>query len=149
MTRAQLKTKLKGITGTEFEQFIFDQNKYLANTAHEERNYPLVVWCFNNARFTKDSRPSTIQKVKTFIVTVFAVIQYDPAIETEDERLAKWDLLEGYFDTYINLVNADESISVMNLSTLKGQDIPEGGISQNKEIGIMYEGIELRLYCDD
>jgi hypothetical protein len=87
--------------------------------------------------------------VKTFIVTVFAVIQYDPAIETEDERLAKWDLLEGYFDTYINLVNADESISVMNLSTLKGQDIPEGGISQNKEIGIMYEGIELRLYCDD
>jgi hypothetical protein len=149
MTLQNLKSKLSTITGTDILQVYFDQNKYLANSAHEERTYPLVVWCFNLARFQKDGRPTTIQKVKSITVTVLAVINFDPAIETEDDRLEKWDLLEGYFDTYINTINDDLTIGVQNIDKLKGQYIPEGGISQNKEIGIMYEGIELKLFCDD
>jgi hypothetical protein len=142
-----LKQKLQTLDSTDIAQVIFDQNKYLANTAHQEKSYPLVVWCFNNSDFEEDYRSDTIQTIDQRKITVFIVAYFDMFTENEDTRLERWDELRAYFKDYINVVNEDSAIQVMNIGKLKGKLIPEGVIDQNKEIGIMYE-VELKLFCN-
>lgn len=149
MTLQNLKDKLQDVSDTDIGQVFMDQSKYLANTAHNEKTYPVIVWCFNNAKFQKDHRTATIQKVKTVIVTVFVMVYFDQFTDSEDIKLNAWDLAEGYFDAYINKIDQDVALQVVNIGQLKGQYMPEGSIDQNKEIGIMYEGVELKMFCDD
>jgi hypothetical protein len=149
MTLQTLKDKLQDVSDTDIGQVFLDQSKYLANTAHVEKTYPVIVWCFNNAKFQKDHRSTTIQKIKTVIVTVFVMVYFDQFTDSEDVKLTAWDLAEGYFEAYINKIDSDHCIQVVNIQQLKGQYMPEGSIDQNKEIGIMYEGVELKLFCND
>jgi hypothetical protein len=147
MKLTTLKSKLLTLDNTDIAQVVFDQNKYLANVSHQEKSYPLVVWCFNNAKYKADHRSSTIQKIEIVTMTVFIIEYFDHFTEDEDRKLDIWDKVREYFTDYINMIDQDSAIQVVNIADLKGQYIPEGVIDQNKEIGIMYE-VELRLFCN-
>ena len=63
MTLAQLKAKLVIVTGTDIGEVLFDWQEYLSEV--RTKTYPVVLWSLNGAKFTKDVRSETIQKVKT------------------------------------------------------------------------------------
>jgi hypothetical protein len=147
MKIATLKTALSDKTGTSILQVNFDLSKYLSNN-NATQLYPGIIWNFNTARFSKDFRTSTTQIEKPFTATVFVIINFDPITESEDQKLAKWDLCEGYFGTYINKVNTTDKLQVLDINNLKGQYIPEGILEGRKEIGIMFTDVVIKTWCD-
>ena len=147
MKIATLKSALSVLTGTSILQVTFDLNKHLSN-GNTSQLYPGIIWNFNTARFSKDFRTSTIQVEKPYTATVFIVINFDPTIESEDQKLAKWDLCEGYFATYINKMNETDKLQIVGINELKGQYIPEGVMESRKEIGIMFENVTLKTWCN-
>ena len=147
MKIATLKTLLSDKTGTSILQVSFDLSKHLSNN-NTTQLYPGIIWNFNTARFSRDFRTSTIQVVKLFTATVFIVTFFDAQTETEDQKLAKWDLCEGYFQTYINKVNSTDKLQILDIDDLKGQYIPEGILEGRKEIGIMFTDVVIKTWCD-
>jgi hypothetical protein len=142
MKLAALKSKLQVIAGTSIGQVFFDWKTYLNVT--RSKTYPCILWSLDNAEFTKDARTATVQKVKEFTITVFAIARFDP--NTMD-KIDEWDTLEGYFDTYLNSINAEGSLQIMNINSLRGEYVPEGIISADKEIGIMFPDVVIKMFC--
>jgi hypothetical protein len=140
MTLANLKTKLQIIAGTDIKQVVFDWKEILNNT---NKTYPVVLWSLGNARFEKDLRV-TVQKTKIITVPVFAIAFFNPLT---DNKITTWDTLEAQFETYLNLVDANSNLQIVNISSLKGEYIPEGVISADKEIGIMYSDVQIKAFC--
>jgi hypothetical protein len=148
MKLATLKTLLQSVIGSDIKQVTFDLNKWPAND-NPAQLFPAIVWNFNNVKFKKDIRTTTIQKEKAITLTVFAMIAFDPTLESEDDKIGKWDTLEGYFETYINAVNALSRVKVVGIDKINGFYIPEGisDIFPHKALGIMYDSLELHTYC--
>lgn len=143
MLLATLKTKLQTLTGTHIGQVFLEWKKYLNQTT--SKTYPVVLWSMDNAKFLSDIRTTTIQKNKEFTVTAFIIGLYDP--NTQD-KITVWDTLEGYFNEYLNKINANDSVvQIYSIDKIKGEYIPEGILSGDKEIGIMYTDIVIRTYC--
>jgi len=141
MTLASLKTLLQTVTGTSIIDVYFEWKRFLNKP---DRSYPAVLWSLDGASFTKDLRSSTLQKTKTLTCTVFAIAYFD--FETSD-KITVWDTLEAQFETYLNAMNSKSTIQIANINELKGEYIPEGMISANKEIGIMYQNVEIKMFC--
>ena len=141
MTLATLKSKLVVITGTSIGQVYFDWKVY----SDEDRNrtFPVVVWNLDGAKFAGDKRTTTIQKTKIITVTAFAINIFP----IDGNKITVWDTLEGYFDTYLNAMNNMSGIQILNIDDIQGQylgqDVDKGEIV----IGIMYEGIKIKLFC--
>jgi hypothetical protein len=136
-----LKSKLVIVTGTSIGEVLFDWKEY--QNEIRSKTYPLVLWSLNNAKFKNDIRTSTIQKVKTLTLKVFAITSFN--IDTQD-KITVWDTLEGYFNVYLNKINETAGLAVENIDKLDGEYFPEGLFSADKEIGLGYD-ITLRLYC--
>ena len=142
MLLATLKSKLQTVTGTSIGEVFFDWKKYLNIT--RTKTYPIVLWSLDNAKFKNDARITT-QKQKEYTITVFAIALFDP--NTQD-KITVWDTLEGYFYTYLNKMNTDDQvIQIMNINDLRGEYVPEGMISADSEIGIMFTDVVIRTYC--
>jgi hypothetical protein len=142
MTLAALEAILQVVTGTSIKEVILDTDLYFAQ--ERAKQYPFILWNTDGAKFQKDSRSTIIQKYK--IITfpaVFIVTSYDPNIQT---KLAVWDTLESYFDTYINLMNASGSLEVVGIEKIKGTYLFEGG-SPDRELGIIYPEITIKTFC--
>lgn len=141
MNLSTLKTRLQTITGTDIGEVMFDFDEYL-NINHA-KTYPLVLWSFAGADFDKDSRTSSIQKNKSLKLTAF--IFTNCAYGTED-KITAWDLLEGYFDTYISKMNEMSDLQIENINKIKGRYLEEKK-SADLEVGIMYQGITINTFC--
>jgi hypothetical protein len=98
----------------------------------------------DGASFTRDVRTSTIQESKVITCTVFAIASFD---FVSQDKITVWDTLEAQFETYLNKINDTANLQILNIDELKGMYIGEGNISAGKEIGIMYEGVQITLYC--
>jgi hypothetical protein len=142
MTLAALKAKLQVLTGTTIGQVFFDWQAYLNDT--RDKTYPCVLWMLDGAKFTDDYRTSTIQKVKIFTITVFAIAYYELTMD----KITVWDTLESQFKTYLNAMDATAGIQIVNIDKVNGQYAGEGLISADKEIGMIYRDIQLKLFCD-
>ena len=142
MLLATLKIKLQVVTGTNIGEVFFDFKEYLSLT--RSKTYPCVLWSLDNVRFQKDARTSTIQKIKEFTITVFAIAKWDPNTMV---KITEWDTLEGYFETYLNAINAESTLEISNINNVKGEYIPENIISADSEIGIIYRDIILKTFC--
>ena len=146
MKLATLKTKLTTIAGTNIGQVFFDWKEYLNIT--REKTYPCVLWSMNGAKFSNDIRPVSqdIQQMKEFTFTVFAIMNFRP---DTDDKISVWDQLESDFYDYLNAINTnDRVVQVWNLDSIKGQYVPEGMISAGSEIGIMFNDVVLRTFCN-
>jgi hypothetical protein len=137
MNLSTLKTKLKVITGTSIGEVLFDWKEY--NNEKYNKTYPLILWSLSGAKFSKEGRNSVIQKTKTITLSVFILSRL-----FDTDKIDQWDLLEGYFDTYINLINSTTGLTVENINDLKGQYLGIDGI--DTEIGITFE-ITLKTWC--
>jgi len=149
MKLSTLKSLLQSVIGTDIKQVTFDLNKWPAND-NPTQLFPAIVWNFNNVKFKKDIRTTNIQKEKAITLTCFAMIAFDPTLESEDDKIGKWDTLEGYFETYINAVNALTRVKVVGIDKINGFYIPEGisDIFPHKALGIMYSDLELHTFCN-
>jgi len=142
MTLAQLETKLQTLTGTSIAEVIVDSDIYF--TIGREKNYPFILWMLDGARFDKDYRNSTIQDIKIITITAFIVTNYD---HDSDNKLEVWDTIEKYFKVYINKINELSYIQILNINALKGTYIWEGERSPDKELGIMFPEIIIKMFC--
>jgi hypothetical protein len=141
MLLSVLKTKLQTVTGTSIGEVFFDWKQYLNET--RSKTYPCVLWQMDGMKFSTDSRTATIQKTKTFTITVYAIATFD--INSQD-KITVWDTLEGYFEAYLNKMNETTGITIENIDKIKGQYAGGGIISADSEIGIIYE-IVLKTWC--
>lgn len=141
MTLSTLKTLLQTVTGTAISEVYFDWKRFLNKP---DKGYPCVLWSLDGASFTRDIRSSTIQETKVITCTVFAIAYFD--FQTGD-KITTWDTLEAQFETYLNTINDNTQLQILNIDELKGEYIGEGMISAGKEIGIMYKDVSLKLYC--
>lgn len=143
MRLSTLKTKLKVLTGTSIGEVVFDYQKEL--NVQRAKTYPLVIWMFDSMTFNQDLRTSSLQYEKTFTVTAFVMTLYRNGV---DDKITIWDTIEGYFKTYLNLVNTrDTTVQVYNINDIKGEYLPEGQIQADNVIGISYKDIVLKTYC--
>lgn len=142
MLLSTLKSKLQVVSGTGIGQVFFDWKEYLNVT--RSKTYPCVLWSLGGAKFKKDIRTATIQKNKVFTFTVFAIARFDP--NTQD-KITVWDTLEGYFDAYLNSIDTEGTLQIMNIDNIKGEYVPEGMISADSEIGIMITDVVLKSFC--
>jgi hypothetical protein len=142
MTLAQLKTKLLTRTGTAIEQVYFDWEQFLNQPM--SKAYPIVLWSLNGAKFQTDARTSTIQKIKTLTLTVFAIASFG---DNTQDKIAVWDTLESQFVTYLNAMNETAGISIANIDQIKGEYVPDGMISTESEVGIMYQDVTIKMFC--
>lgn len=140
MTLATLKTKLSTLTGTSIGSVYFDWQKYLNEP--KSKSYPVVLWNLDGAKFNGEARTNAIQKTKIFTITVFAIALFN----SNKDKIAEWDILEGYFNTYLNAMNETAWLSIENINNVQGRYVGEGMISADQEIGIMYE-ITLKTWC--
>jgi uncharacterized protein (TIGR02145 family) len=142
MTLAALKAKLQTVTGTSIGEVFFDWKSYLNET--RDKTYPCVLWQLDGAKFTEDARSSTIQKVKIITITVYAIAYYQLTLD----KISVWDTLETQFKTYLNTLDATAGIQILNIDKVNGQYAGEGLLSADKEIGIVYRDIQLKIFCD-
>lgn len=141
MTLASLKTLLETVTGTSISEVYFDWKRFLNKP---DRAYPCVLWSLDGASFTRDVRTSTIQESKIITCTVFAIAYFD--FQTDD-KITVWDTLEAQFEAYLNAINAMSQLQIIGIEEMKGEYIPEGMISANKEIGILYKDVKIKMFC--
>ena len=141
MTLSSLKTLLQATVGTAISEVYFDWKRFLNKP---EKSYPCVLWSLDGASFTRDVRSSTIQETKIITCTVFAVAFFD---FQNDDKITAWDTLEAQFETYLNTINDNSQLQVMNIDEMEAEYIGEGAISAGKEIGIMYKNVKLKLFC--
>lgn len=142
MTLLELEAKLQTTTGTDIAEVVLDSDIYF--TIEREKQYPFILWMLDGSEFDKDYRNSTIQETKIITIPVFAIIDYDI---NADNKLEVWDTLEGYFKTYINKVNEMTGLQVLNIAELKGTYIWDGERSPDRELGIMFSKVTLKLFC--
>lgn len=141
MTLSSLKALLQTTAGTAITEVYFEWKRYLNKP---EKNYPHVLWSLDGASFERDIRVSAVKNQKVLTCTVFAVCYFD--FQTGD-KITSWDTLESQFETYLNAINAMSGLKVLNINNLKGVYLTEGTTSAAKEIGIMYENVELEMNC--
>jgi len=141
MTLSTLKTLLQTVTGTAITEVYFDWKRYLNKP---DKSYPHVLWSLDGASFVRDARSTTIQETKVITCTVFAVAYFD--FQTDD-KITVWDTLEAQFEVYLNAMNDSANLQILNIDELKGEYIGEGMISANKEIGIMYKDVQIKMFC--
>jgi hypothetical protein len=141
MTLNTLRTLLQTLTGTSIVNVYFDWKRYLNKP---DKGYPHVLWSLNGASFSRDARVSTVKNKKILICSAFAVAYYD--FQNTDD-IPTYDTLEGQFEVYINKINAMSGLKVLNIDNLKGVYLSEGSTSAAKEIGIMYENIQIEMNC--
>jgi len=142
MTLSQLETKLQILTGTSIAEVIVDSDIYF--TIGREKQYPFVLWMLDGAEFDKDYRNSTIQETKIITIAAFIITNYD---HDSDNKLDVWDTIEEYFKVYINKINELSGLQILNIDTLKGTYIWEGERSPDKELGIMFPKVTLKMFC--
>lgn len=141
MTLAALKQKLITVGTTGIGEVFFDWKTYL-NEARS-KTYPCVLWSLDGANFVEDYRTGTIQKVKLFKITVYAIAQFDQS----QDKIVAWDTLEALFKVYINAIDTTAGLQVMNINNINGQYAGEGLISADSEVGIVYKDIQLKMTC--
>lgn len=142
MTLAQLKQKLQTVGTTGIGEVFFDWQKYLNEPI--DKQYPCVLWMLDGAKFKTDMRSTTVQKTKLFTLTAYAIASFRP--ETQD-KITVWDTLEEQFKTYLNAMNADSAITIENIDDIEGRYAGEGLISADREIGIQYQNIVVKMWC--
>jgi len=141
MTLAALKVKLQTVGSTGIGEVFFDWKTYLNET--RSKTYPCVLWSLDGANFVEDYRTDTIQKVKLFKITVYAIAQFDQS----QDKITAWDTLEGLFKAYINAMNETSGLQVMNINNINGQYAGEGLISADSEIGLLFREVQLKITC--
>lgn len=141
MTLSALRTLLQTVTSTAITEVYFDWKKYLNKP---DKSYPHVLWSLDGASFNRDIRVSTVKNQKVITCTVFALCYFD--FQTDD-KITAWDTLEAQFEVYLNAINAMSKLKILNINDLKGVYLGEGTTSAAKEIGIMYENVEIELNC--
>jgi hypothetical protein len=139
MTLSSLRTLLQ--TGTTISEVYFDWKRFLNKP---DKSYPCVLWSLDGASFTRDVRSSSIQELKIITCTVFAIAYFD---FVNNDKIQAWDVLEVQFETYLNTINDNSQLQIMNIDEMKGEYIGEGMISAGKEIGIMYKDVTLKMFC--
>lgn len=141
MLLATLKTKLQTLTGTSIGEVFFDWKIYSDNDTH--RSFPIVVWNLDGAEFSTDYRTDTIQKWKIITLTAFAINVFP----IDSDKITIWDTLEGYFQTYLNAMNSATGMQILNIDKIKGQylgqDVDKGEVT----IGIMFQGVQIKVFC--
>lgn len=142
MTLQALKNILTVTTGTAIGQVFFDWQAYLNET--RSKTYPCVLWSLGGAKFTEDKRTATLQKVKELTLTCYAISNFN--ISTDD-KITVWDTLEAQFNTYLNAMDSNARIKIANINEIKGEYVPEGMISADVEIGIMFTDVKILMYC--
>lgn len=141
MTLATLKTKLQVLTGTSIGQVLFDWQEYLNEVA--TKTYPVVLWSLNGAKFKKDARTTSIQKIKTITLTAFIITSFDGLTQ---DKITVWDTIEGYFDIYLNAMNNTAGIQIQGIEEISGEYYPEGLLSVDSEVGIGYQ-VTIKMFC--
>lgn len=142
MTLSDLEGYLQTVTGTSIKEVVLDSDIYFA--VEREKSYPFVLWQLDGSEFEKDYRTSTIQETKIITFPVFAIINFDTDTES---KITVWDTLEAYFKTYINKIHEMDSLKVVNIDKLKGTYIWNGTRSPDKELGMLFREVQLKLYC--
>lgn len=144
MTLSSLQTKLDTAkTDTGIAAVVVDSTLYF--NSKREKTYPFVLWAMDGLPFEKDIRTTTIQKTEELTFTVFALVSFNP---DSDNRRTKWDTLKGYCEAYLNAVNAVSDIEIVGIENIKGVYMHEGEESYDKELGILFPSIKLRLFCN-
>ena len=141
MTLSSLKTLLQTVTGTAISEVYFDWKRYLNKP---DKSYPCVLWSLDGASFSRDVRSSTIQETKIITCTVFAIAYFD---FVNSDKITVWDTLEAQFETYLNTINDNSQLQILNIDEMKGEYIGEGMISAGKEVGIMYRDCQIKMFC--
>ena len=142
MTLTALKTALSTLTGTTIGEVFFDWQIYL--NEKRSKTYPCVLWMLDGAEFSDDYRTDAIQKTKIFTLSAYAIASFNA---NSQDKLTEWDTLEGKVKTYLNAMNANSSLQILNISEVKGQYVGEGLISADQEIGINYRNVQIKMYC--
>lgn len=142
MNLANLKTHLSVITATSIGEVVFDWKTYL--NKERDKTYPIVFWSLDNASFVKDKRTTTVQKEDEFTITAFVVAGYNP----DTDKITTWDLIEGYFDTYLTKLNQQSNVQIVNINEIKGQYVAEGVMSADQEIAVMFKDIVVKTFCN-
>ena len=142
MTLAALQTVLQDVTNTDIAEVILDSRLYF--NIKREKQYPFVLWIMDNVPATKDRRDTVIQKDATITIAAFIVGYFN---SQTDDRIATWDLLEGYFNEYINKVDTSSSVQVVNIDNMEGVYIHEGAESHDKELGIFFPKVVIKTFC--
>lgn len=142
MTLAALKTALQTLTGTHIGSVHFDWKKY--ENEIRSKTYPVVLWSLDGAKKKADRRASTIQKNSFVTITAFMIGKFN--ISTDD-KITVWDTLESQFEEYLNAMNDGSRIQILNIANIEGTYIPEGMISADIEIGLMFQGVVIKTFC--
>jgi len=137
-----LRTKLQVVTGTDIGEVIFDWSEYFDDTRN--KIYPLVLWSLDGVGFEKDIRTLTIQKTKVLTLTVFIIGSYN---ESTEDKINIWDTIEAKLDVYLNKVNETSGLTIENIAKLKGIYYGPDATSPDKELGVSYRDVELKLWC--
>jgi len=141
MTLSALKAKLKVTTGTQIGDVYFDWQAYLNEV--RDKVYPVVLWQLDGSKFTEDLRTSTIQKVRILTLNVYGIAFF----ELDNDPITVWDTLEAKLKVYMNAVNAMSGLQIANIDKISGQYASEGLMSADREIGIIYNGVQLKISC--
>ena len=141
MTLTALKTKLQTLVGTAIGEVLFDWK--ISPNHQQEMTYPYLIWAIDGSSFTDDYRTATNQKVKIFTFTLYAVARYSD----DTDKITVWDTLEGQVKTYLNAMNDTTGIQIFNINEIKGKYAGEGLISANKEIGMIFENVQVKCFC--
>jgi hypothetical protein len=132
-----------GTTG--IGEVIFDWKEYL--NIMREKVYPMLLWSMGGATFSNNIHQPDPQNLKEYKITLFGIAAYDP--NTQD-KIEVWDALETEMNDYLNNINSlGNCVFIKTVDRIAGEYIPEGIISADREIGIMYKDMIIQTFCDE
>lgn len=137
MTLETLKGILEDTGSTAIMMVLFDFNQVL--NENFEKDYPLTFWDIDNSTWVKNKR--NYQQDVT--IDVYQMERFD---EYKDNKFAKWDQLESLLDSYLENLNENGSISILNMDNLAKELYAPGVLSVDMEIGIKYR-VKLKMWC--
>jgi hypothetical protein len=137
MKLKDLKTKLQTTTTTNIKSVIVDAFQSWAEV--QTKQYPTILWNLAASQFKKDIR----NERKQLTMDVWIIGAFNP--NTQD-KLEVWDQLEDDLDDYLNLINSQGDIQILDLDQVKGEYFWEGSTSGDCELGIQYK-TTIKITC--
>lgn len=144
MTLQQLKTYLDDAkTGTNIQMVLFDFLFY-ANLKNKAKEYPLVIWDIDNLTGNKDIRAKATDS--RLNIDMYCLNLVTPEDDKGEAKLPVWDQIEADMQTYLRKVGALEFVEIPEF-TVNFEYYPAGMLSMEREMGVLYRQIPLKLWC--
>lgn len=145
MTLEGLKALLQGAKDdTNVKMVMFD---FLAYANVElNKDYPLIVWDLDNLTGNKNLR-ATVGVSGLLTIDMYCMSLVTPEDDVAGAKLPVWDSIEADMLAYLTEVNAVSTLAVKNLDTVSFEYYPAGMLSMERELGVVYKGIQLELWC--